>query len=214
MYIFQPDRILLQEQIQKFSGYISGVVLDVGAGESDRYGNYFKSRKYIRMDVVEREGVDIVGRADAIPLEDSSVDSVLCTQVFEHLDAPFESAVEIYRVLKKGGYLLVTAPQMNELHEEPHDYFRYTKFGLSRVFSQAGFTIVEQDQRGGFYATVAQILIRYWIDHNDLYNRPIVGTLAGKFINVFGKFMMYLDSRIKNTAAQKHAIGWCFILQK
>ena len=214
MYIYQPDRILLQEQINNVSKYISGKVLDVGAGESNRYGSYFNSDKYIRMDVVDRKDVDIVGRADNIPLKDESIDSIICTQVFEHLDTPFESAAELFRVVKKGGHVLVTVPQMNELHEEPHDYFRYTNFGMHTVFEKAGFTVVKEDQRGGVYAVIAQILIRYWIDNYQLHNRKILGRFFGKFINLFGRFMMVLDRHTKNDAAKKHTIGWCFVFKK
>jgi ubiquinone/menaquinone biosynthesis C-methylase UbiE len=62
------------------------------------------------MDIKAGQGIDIVGRAESIPLEDESVDSVVCTQVFEHLNKPFESVIEISRILKVGGYLLLTVP--------------------------------------------------------------------------------------------------------
>ena len=130
MYIFQPDRYLLDKQIRKFSHYIKGKVLDVGAGEVNRYGKYFKFDEYIKMDPRHGDKVDLVGSADNIPLDSESIDSIVCTQVFEHLENPQKSAEEIYRVLKKGGHVLLTVPQMNELHEEPYDFFRYTKFGL------------------------------------------------------------------------------------
>ena len=121
MYIFQPERFLLNKQIRKFSHFIKGKVLDVGAGTGDRYSDSFDSDEYIRMDIEDGEGIDMVGRAENIPMEDEVIDSVVCTQVFEHLQFPEKSASEIYRVLKKGGNVLITVPQMNEMHEEPQN---------------------------------------------------------------------------------------------
>jgi SAM-dependent methyltransferase len=189
-------------------------MLDVGAGEVDRYGKYFTTTEVIRMDVNHGDYVDVVGSADNIPFADNTFDSVLCTQVFEHLKDPFKSAKEIYRVLKIDGKLLMTVPQTNELHEEPHDFFRYTKYGLKSLFKDAGFEIVEFDQRGGYYSNLSQIKIRRMIDLFNLYERPIIGRIFGKFIGIYGKSMIWLDKVDKSKSNKKHAIGWCFVLQK
>lgn len=214
MYIFQPERIILIEQVKKYAHYLTGTVLDVGAGIGDRYGGFIKCDKFLRMDIKEGDGIDIVGRAEAIPMGDASVDEVLCTQVFEHLKYPQESAREICRILRPGGYLLITAPQINELHEEPNDFFRYTKFGLREMFEREGFKTIAHSQRGGFFTMIAQTKTRYLIDRFKLYDRPIAGRLLGKIILVYGKVMMLLD-RLDNCAAnRKHTLGWCFIFQK
>lgn len=214
MYIFQPDRFLLDKQIKKAGKYISGRVLDVGAGEFNRYSGHFSHYEYVRMDPRHTEHADVVGSADNIPLPDNSFDSVVCTQVFEHLEYPEKSASEIYRVLKPGGHLLVTIPQMNELHEEPYDFFRYTKFGLEALFGNVGFKTVIMDQRGGYFTMIAQILIRYLIDRFSLYQRPIVGKLLSPLISMYGKFSIWLDSKDKSIANKKHAIGWCAVFKK
>jgi SAM-dependent methyltransferase len=213
-YIFQPDRHLLVEQIKKNSHYIKGKVLDVGAGHYSRYEKFFKAEKYIKMDINHSEHVDIVGSVDNIPMEDNSVDSIVCTQVFEHIRYIDKSASELYRVLRKGGHVLLTVPQLNELHEEPHDYFRYTKYGLKSVFENAGFSIVEMDQRGSFFSSTAQMIIRFLSDYFNLYNRKILGKILGKFIYLFGLLSIKLDSLVKHSANKKHAIGWCCVLKK
>lgn len=214
MYIFQPERIILREQVIKHSSYITGKTLDVGAGEGGRYKGLFPCTEYITMDVDKNAGVDIVGRAEKIPLADASVDSIVCTQVMEHLNLPFDAVKEFYRILKPGGHILVTAPQMNELHEEPNDFFRYTKFGLLSMFEKVGFNTIKYEQRGGFFTTRAQILIRYLIDRLRLYKRPILGKILGKFILVYGKFMMWLDTLDKSEANRKNTLGWCFVFSK
>jgi SAM-dependent methyltransferase len=213
-YLFQPDRYLLLKQIEKYSFYVHGTVLDMGAGEVDRYSSLFRKGKYIRMDVRHSDTVDIVGNADAIPLDDESVDSVVCTQVFEHLKEPFAAAKEIYRVLRRGGVVLITVPQMNELHEEPHDYFRYTKWGMQYIFETAGLTLLHMDKRGGFFSTSAQMFARYCIDRFDLYHKPLRRKLFAFPLQVIGRFSIWLDSKDTTPANEKHAIGWCFVFKK
>lgn len=214
MYIFQPERILLRKQILKHAKYITGKVLDVGSDGGGRYGGIFPCTEYISMDVHEGEGIDVVGRAEDIPFPENSFDSLVCTQVLEHLNLPFESVKEFHRVLKSEGHILLTAPQWNELHEEPHDYFRYTKFGLIDMFERAGFTTITYEQRGGFYTTRGQIFIRYLIDVLHLYDRPLLGKILGKFILVYGKGMMWLDTIDRSVANRKNTLGWCFVFQK
>lgn len=214
MYVFQPDRFLLQKQIKAVSHYVHGKVLDVGAGEVDRYGRFFSIKDRVRMDVHPGPNVDVVGSADNIPFDNESFDSVVCTQVFEHLKYPQKSAQEIFRVLKKGGHAVITVPQMNELHEEPHDYFRYTKYGLRVLFGDAGFKIVEENQRGGYYATLAQMRIRHLIGILKLYDRPFWGRVVGKFLMLYGRSMIWLDHKHLFTDDKTQTIGWCFVLKK
>src|SRR4051812_17765087 len=101
MYIFQPDRALLQEQIRKVAHFVRGKTLDIGAGEFNRYGKMFATDSYVKMDVHAGTNVDVVGSIEKIPFENESFDSVVCTQVFEHLPHPVKSADEVFRVLKK-----------------------------------------------------------------------------------------------------------------
>lgn len=214
MYIFQPDRFLLKKQIKAVSHYVRGEVLDVGAGGNDRYSNMFKYDKYLKMDVHEGDNVDVVGSAESIPFTEESFDSVVCTQVFEHLARPHICAKEIYRVLRKGGYAVITVPQMNELHEEPYDFFRYTKFGLEQLFSDVGFKMIECNQRGGFFTTIAQMKIRYCIDRFHLYDREVFGKIFNLFAKIYGVLVMWLDGIDKSKANTKHTIGWCIVLKK
>jgi len=212
MYIYQPSRILLKQQIKKQSHYIKGKVLDIGAGDFSRYESFFDCKEYIKMDIEKNNNVDVVGRAEKIPFEDGSFDSVICTQVFEHLDKPFEAAKEIGRVLKKGGICLLTIPQVNELHEEPVDYFRYTKYGMKKVFSQ--FKLINSSQRGGFFTLKAQLNIRYLIDRFHLYNHKFLGRVLSKFFQAYSELMYFIDKLDKSEANRKNTIGWCFVFKK
>ena len=213
-YIFQPDRVLLREQLKSVGHYITGKTLDVGAGSFDRYGEFFKADQYTRMEIAAGEGIDVVGSAYDIPFPNESFDSLVSTQVFEHLARPHDAAKELFRVLKSGGYVVVTVPQTSELHEIPYDFYRYTNFGLEALFTDTGFEIVETLQRGGYHAMIAQVRIRYMIGRYALYKRPRVGWVVGKFISLYGRYMMWRDTKDTSEESRKHTIGWCIVLRK
>jgi SAM-dependent methyltransferase len=104
---------------------------------------------------------DLVGTAYEIPVPDQSFDTVLCTDVLEHLEEPAAAVAEACRVLKPGGFAIYTVPLFWHLHEEPRDFYRYTKYGLDHLFRKAGFEIVEITALSGFCATFAQELVYF-----------------------------------------------------
>ncbi len=213
-YIYHVSRFLLQEKVKKYGHYMNGHLLDAGSGSYSRYRHFFPSDTVTRMDIKSGPNVDVVGRAEKMPFKDSEFDSMLSTQVFEHLEYPEKAAAEAYRVLKPGGYLLLTVPQWNELHEEPHDYWRYTCFGIKALFERNGFSVVEYEQYGGFFATYSQILMRYLIDRGRLYERNSWLTRPISFLfRLSGSFTIWLDSLDTSMANRKHTIGWVFVLK-
>lgn len=214
IYIFKPDRYLLRRQIKQYSHHIKGYTIDIGAGGFSRYEDLFICDKYIKMDIFKGENIDVVGSADKIPFNNDSFDSIISTQVLEHLKYPEKSIQEMNRVLKKGGICLLTAPQFNELHSEPHDYFRYTKYGLIELFERNNFDVVEYSQIGGYNVVVAQIKIRYLLDRFNLHRHKILGKIANYLFKIYGHFQIWLDRRDTSMANRKHTIGWVFVAKK
>lgn len=212
--LFQPDRYLLKKQIKKNAHYIKGIVLDAGSGDGERYKNFFKFDKYVTLDINTAHGADIVGSIENIPSESGIFDSVVSTQVLEHTENPQKAAHEFYRVLKPGGYCLVTVPQLNELHEEPHDYFRFTKYGLEEIFRTAGFKIILTDQRGGFWVANCQMKIRYVVDLFSLNRHIWLAKIFNPFFLIGGHLSIRIDKLDKSKANKKHALGWLIIAQK
>lgn len=212
--IFQPDRYLLRKQIKAHSYYIKGVVLDAGSGETGRYKNFFKFDKYITLDVRPDSNADIIGSVENIPIEEGAIDSIISTQVLEHIKNPAKAVHEFYRVLKPGGYCLVTAPQLNELHEEPRDYFRFTKYGLEEIFKDSGFKIILIEKRGGFWAANTQMRTRYIIDLFDLNCHTWLAKIFNIFLIVGGHLSIVVDKLDKSKANEKNTLGWLIIGQK
>jgi SAM-dependent methyltransferase len=137
-------------------------VLDVGAGDGP-YRELFGHAEYVTVDWAhspheDAARSDVIASADAIPLEAESFDAVLLTQVLEHVPDPPAVVREAFRLLRPGGRLYVTAPLVWELHELPHDYFRYTGPGLERLASEAGFVEAEARPRNDSFTTLAQLM--------------------------------------------------------
>lgn len=108
-------------------------VLDIGSGGSS-YGKYFPNR--LTIDIDPERKPEVVGDAHELPFEDASFSLVLCTEVLEHLVDPPKAISEMRRVLKPGGKLILTTRFMYPLHDIPHDYFRYTRYGLEHLFRE------------------------------------------------------------------------------
>ena len=75
---------------------------------------------------------------------------------------PEDVFAQAYRVLKSGGFLVLTTPQTWGLHGAPHDYYRYTEYGLRYLAERAGFDVVRIEPTCGIWATVGQRLSSFF----------------------------------------------------
>lgn len=137
-------------------------VLDVGCGNK-RYRHLIDCDQYVGTDRFTGQGEgskpDILSDAAAMPFANSSFDFVLCTEVLEHLPEPALAFSEMNRVLTKGGHLVVSTPLFWPVHEAPHDYYRFTKYGLENLLNKCGFKIEKTAYRGGYAAVSAALFI-------------------------------------------------------
>jgi SAM-dependent methyltransferase len=129
-----------------------GLVLDIGCGHMPFRADVLATgADYRGLDREARvEGVDYIGDVqDLREIGDASIDTVLCFEVLEHVPEPARAMAEIARVLTPGGTLLLTVPHLSRLHEEPHDYFRYTNHGLRKLSEGVGLDVVSVTAFGG-----------------------------------------------------------------
>jgi SAM-dependent methyltransferase len=130
-----------------------GRVLDAGAGRQPwRRTIEGLAERYESLDRVAPGGWRPTHEADLAHLAvlaEGQFDTVVCTQVLEHVADPGAALAEMRRVLRPGGTLIVTVPHLSRRHELPHDYFRYTQEGLRALLARAGLEIVEVGAYGG-----------------------------------------------------------------
>jgi len=143
-----------QVKVPVLLAYASGRLIDVGCGDL-QYKELVpgKVTQYDSLDIERRvPEVDFVGDIQNMDMiGDNSYDSAICFEVLEHVPNPFRAVAEINRILKKGGILILSVPHLARLHEEPHDFFRYTKYGLKSLLENANLEVLELTPQGGIF---------------------------------------------------------------
>lgn len=124
--------------------YAKGKLLDVGCGKFPLYGLY---RNYVdecigidwENTLHNNTNVDFyLDISKPLPFESESFDTILSSDVLEHIYNPIDALNEMVRILKPGGFLLVNTPFEYWMHETPFDYYRYTEFLYRRYASENG----------------------------------------------------------------------------
>lgn len=86
-----------------------------------------------------------------------SYDIVVAFQTLEHHEKPEVFFSEVKRILKKGGYLMISFPFIWELHEEPNDFQRLTHYKIEKLCGENNMLILETIRRGGVLSTLSQL---------------------------------------------------------
>ena len=151
----------IREALPEFTG----IVLDVGCGHQPYKSMLLtqpsRATSYLGLDLqvnLYRNHPDLTWDGVTIPLPAAAVESALATEVLEHCPDPLLVLREVHRVLKPGGFLLLTVPFLWPLHDVPYDEFRYTPFSMERLLRDAGFADVRIQASGGWDASLAQML--------------------------------------------------------
>ena len=147
-----------------------GLTLDLGA-QGGPYASLFPRR--IGLDLQHARGVGIVGDGQRLPVRSEVFDLVLCTEMLEHVVEPQRAIDEMYRVLKPGGVLLLTTRFLFPIHDAPHDYFRFTKYGLRHLLRR--FEITELSEETDSVGTLAVLVQRLGMQARTLGSAPLRG---------------------------------------
>jgi SAM-dependent methyltransferase len=133
--------------------------LDLGSDKSP-YRELLQSRGYeVRtLDITLDGGADYAGTAESTGLPEASFDLVLCTQVIEHCMNPWAAVREIHRILRPGGYLIVSAPHVWFYHPHPTDHWRFTQEGMTHLCREAGLEPITLLAQGGSVLTLCQVV--------------------------------------------------------
>lgn len=94
---------------------------------------------------------------EPIPLNSDSFDSVILSDVLEHVSKPEKLLVEIQRLLRQDGYLILNVPFLYWIHESPNDFYRYTEFALNLLLRNSNFEVEVLEPIGGLLETWADI---------------------------------------------------------
>jgi SAM-dependent methyltransferase len=162
--------------------YGAGRLLDVGCGSQPyRAEQVAHASRCIGLEADRRRWAGappaVWGSALDLPFADRSFDTVFSSQVLEHVSEPSRMVLEMTRVLRPGGYLIVTAPHIWGVHEEPHDYFRFTRFGLAHLAQRAGAEPVWVQAMAGYWVTAGARFCQYLCRAERWWLRPLASAV-------------------------------------
>jgi SAM-dependent methyltransferase len=157
------DRVLLRH-VSRYFDRRPNRLIDIGCGAkpfkellapyiTEHVGVDHRNTRHNQSDI------DIFGTAYQIPEAEASFDFAICTAVLEHLEEPEQALREAFRVLKPNGIAIYSVPFIWHLHEEPRDFYRFSKYGLRYLFEKTGFEILELEALSGFWVTFGQLFV-------------------------------------------------------
>jgi hypothetical protein len=141
-----------------------------------------------------------------IPLPSDYADTILATDVFEHMAKPAQLWLEISRMLKPSGKAIVGMPFLHNLHDEPYDYFRYTEYAIQMFCHEANLRVLLLESYGG----TPEVLINLIAKHLS-FSKALTAINLG-----FGKLLTSLApvKRISERTKHKFPLGYCIVAQK
>ncbi len=215
---FIPKK-MLRDALRREAAHLSGsLAVDVGCGWQP-YRHFFNHfQLYIGLDLSLHRMPAIVSTADSLPLADNIADVVLCTEVIEHTKEPKQVCQDLARVLKPGGTLLLSAPMSWNLHYEPYDYFRFTRYGLAYLVEEVGLEVVKVVRVGGLLSLIGARL-------SDIMQRKLPSlpfTNRWKGIRLFTTFLLvapinllfFILASLFDGIDDSDAIGWLVVCVK
>lgn len=192
--------------------HLKGRLLDAGAGKlPHRHLLKELGVDYVSLDFQQTHPeLDMVADVQHMPMQDRSFDSAVCIEVLEHVPNPEKALREILRVLKPGGKLVFSVPHFLYLHNEPYDFYRYTKYGLQELARRVGFQVVLIAPSGGIFCFLQGIIATAAVGLT--YGIPIIWTAVLWINRTTAGLAIWLDQRVdKRHLMPLHYFG---VLQK
>ena len=223
---FHPQWLLTCNGNKRFSitaEYASGILLDIGCSDQKLQSFLPEGITYIGIDYLntasEMYGTipTLYGITGNLPFKEGSVDTIALLEVLEHLPNPWQCFKEIHRVLKPGGYLILTTPFLYPVHDAPYDFQRFTIHGLHALAKDFDFAIEYEGHRGHPVSTAALLgnlaLAKTTLDgfknRNPMALLFIVLPMIVPLLNICGWLFDKIDS-----SGSFMAVGYTMVLQR
>ncbi len=145
-----------------------------------------------------------------LPLPDASFDTIILSEVLEHIAEPETLWAEIARILKPGGKILLSVPFLYKIHEAPHDYFRYTEFALKNFASKNKLQVSELTSFGGLPLVLADVYAKM------LVKIPVIGKFTASLVQSLCYWFIHTrwGSRLSYATGKAYPLGYFMVAEK
>lgn len=213
------ERISIFKALQEVRHQVkSGIILDVGCGmkpyESilNASGSAYYGTDYpitMKGSYGESTKADFFSDSTLLPFKKNTFDTLLSTQVLEHVSDPKKAIQEMGRVLKPGGIIIISAPMTWPLHEEPYDFFRYTLHGLRHLMQKSNFDILDEIPRGNNLSTTAQMFLDTQLENiSQSFPQRIYSLVLSLVVNQICSVINLFKP------AKRLCLGWVIVAKK
>lgn len=189
-----------------------GRLLDLGCGQVPLYGAYRPWVSEITcVDWVDGPHIDrVCDLSRPLPFDDAGFDTIILSDVLEHIAEPALLWREMARLLTPGGKILMNAPFLYWLHAQPHDYYRYTEFALERFVHSNGLSLVTLRPLGGVVDVQADLLAKL------LAKVPFVGAPLALAVQALAYALgrTAAGARMASVSARHFPLGYFLIAQR
>lgn len=192
--------------------HASGRLADLGCGQVPLYGMY--RDKVTDVACIDWHGslhgslhVDMFADLNVpLDLEPDSFDTVIASDVIEHLHTPQALFSSAHRVLRHGGKLIIGVPFLYWIHEAPHDFHRYTRFALEKMTSDAGLVMISVASFAGAPEVLVDLLTK------TLALRPRLANVA--YVLTRALLSLQKVKRLSSRTREAMPMGYLLVAQK
>ena len=200
-----------ERAIAKFA---RGKLIDLGCGNAPLAGIYGPIvDEYVWADWAtssDRQLFEIDFEVDLnlpLPFESAGFDTVLLSDVLEHIAEPDALFGELARITKSGGFVIIGVPFLYWIHEQPHDYHRYTRYKLEHFATKHNLTTIEIKEVGGGLDVWSDLTAKLF----QLIWQPLAA--VPYFMWAWAR-RVPLIKRLNDQANWKFPIGYIAVLQR
>lgn len=196
--------------------HASGRLLDLGCGKVPLYGVYkdlVTEVTCVDWNNSLHETSHLDKEADLtqpIELPDSSFDTIILSDVLEHIPVPHELCREVARLLTPGGKLILSVPFYYPLHEAPYDFYRYTEFALRRFMEHSGMKVISLQPLGGVMEILSDITSKY------IMRLPILGAYLARCLQALSWNLARtsIGRRLASKSSAQFPLGYLLVAER
>jgi SAM-dependent methyltransferase len=208
--------LVAEKYLAALKSHASGRLLDLGCGKAPLYGVY----KNLVTDVTCVDWGNSLHQTSHLdkeadltkPLEfpDGAFDTIILSDVLEHIPIPLDLCREISRLLSPGGKLIMNVPFYYPLHETPHDFYRYTEFALRRFMDNSGMQVLYLEPIGGALEVVSDVLSK------NIMRLPVVGSPAARALQTVSEWFAKsrMGVKLSEKTSKQFPLGYFMVAER